>query len=137
MRKGLWRIAAPVALAGIMAGAQPASEDIRGVIASQLDAFRASDLPQAFTFASPTIKELFDNPTRFGLMVQQGYPMVWAPGPEKFLGLQPTPRGLEQTVMIPDADGRLHILRYEMVLSAEGIWQINGVRIVDPGDVGL
>ncbi|MEM1130213.1 MAG: DUF4864 domain-containing protein [Pseudomonadota bacterium] len=109
--------------------AQTAQEAIQSVIAQQLDAFRASDVPQAFTFAAPSIQSMFQSPERFGQMVRDGYPMVWQPGPERYLETEATPGGQSQIVMIPDADGQMHFLRYSLI-ETDGTWRINGVWVL-------
>ena len=47
-------------------------DDIRGAIGAQIEAFKADDFDQAFTYASPLIQGLFGDSDRFGLMVRNG-----------------------------------------------------------------
>lgn len=103
---------------------------ITDVIQSQIDAFLADDFETAFTYASPTIRRMFGSPGRFGVMVRQGYPMVWRPSEVKFLGLKTKNGRLVQRVLLTDERGALHLAEYEMVQTADG-WQINGVAILD------
>ncbi len=110
-------------------------DEIAAVIQRQLDAFNARDVDTAFTFASPMIKRLFGNPGTFGMMVQQGYPMVWTNSEARFLDLREIGGRLFQRVLIRDSQGVPHVLEYQMIESAEG-WQINGVSIVPAPDVG-
>ncbi|SMX31551.1 DUF4864 domain-containing protein [Actibacterium lipolyticum] len=109
--------------------AQQESTVIEGVIRDQISAFQADDFERAFTFASPMIRGLFGTSENFGRMVKQGYPMVWRPGELRFLGLDGVGSLRSQRVMITDQEGRVHILQYDMIPSADG-WQINGVQIV-------
>ena len=53
--------------------------EIEGTISSQIEAFKADDFDQAFTYATPTLQRLFRSPQNFERMVTQGYPMVWRP----------------------------------------------------------
>ena len=101
---------------------------IRSVISSQIEAFQADDFARAFTFASPTIKQIFKDPDRFGVMVRQGYPMVWRPAEMNFLSLDMIDGLRWQYVMIRDQSGGLHILEYQMV-PLENEWKINAVRM--------
>lgn len=117
----------------IRAGAQDSA--ITGVIQSQLDAFLRDDFATAFTFASPGIRSMFQTPERFGLMVRQGYPMVWRPSDVRFLELETINGRLWQKVMITDAAGAVHLLAYQMVETSEG-WQINGVQLLQAPEVG-
>ena len=52
---------------------------IRGVITSQLDAFRHDNGAAAFALASPAIQGLFGTPERFMAIVQQSYQPVYRP----------------------------------------------------------
>ncbi|WGH80040.1 DUF4864 domain-containing protein [Jannaschia ovalis] len=121
----------------LLAGAAQADEGaIQGVIDSQMEAFRADDFATAFTFAAPTIQGMFRTPDNFGMMVMQGYPMVWRPAEVEYLEAGPAGRGWEQEVLVTDAAGRLHKLLYTMVETAEG-WKIAGVQLLTAPEVGV
>ena len=111
------------------------AEAIEDVIGSQLEAFNARDVTGAWQYASPNIKRLFGDPGNFGLMVQQGYPMVWDNAEVRFLELRDINGVLWQKIMLRDKAGNLHILDYQMVETAQG-WQINGVQLLPAPDVG-
>ena len=83
----------------------------------------------AWTFASPTIQQLFQHPMYFGAMVERGYPMVWTPGEVSFPSLREEDGRPVQRVQIVDGTGRLHLLDYEMV-EIDGNWRIAGVTIL-------
>jgi hypothetical protein len=104
---------------------------IRTVIRDQIAAFERDDFAQAFSHASPTIRDIFRTPERFGVMVQKGYPMVWRPDEVQFLEAEERGGRVFQPVMIRDDQGTLHILDYEMVEGAAG-WKIDGVRLREP-----
>jgi hypothetical protein len=108
---------------------------IESVIGNQLDAFNERDISEAWEYASPNIKRLFGDPGNFGMMVQQGYPMVWDNADVRFLEFRDLGGMVWQKVMVRDAQGGLHILDYQMVETAQG-WQINGVRLLPAPDVG-
>ena len=124
---GLW-------MAATAAVAQD-SDAIEDVIGNQLDAFNNRDIAEAWQYASPNIKRLFGNSGNFGMMVQQGYPMVWDNSDVRFLELRDVRGNLWQKVMVRDAQGGLHILDYQMIETGEG-WQINGVQLLPAPDVG-
>jgi hypothetical protein len=105
-----------------------------GTIQSQLDAFQRDDFATAFTFASPNIKRLFGNPSRFGQMVRNGYPMVWRPAEVQFLDFKDVGGRVSQTVLFRDANGVLVVLEYFMIETDQG-WQIDGVQPVQAPDV--
>jgi hypothetical protein len=102
---------------------------ITGVIASQIDAFLRQDVDAAFEFASPNIRGLFGSSERFGAMVQSGYPMVWQPQEVRYLALRNVAGRLWQRVMITDAEGRVHLLDYQMIETGKG-WKINAVQLL-------
>lgn len=108
---------------------------IEDVIGSQLQAFNERDVEEAWAYASPNIKRLFGNPGNFGMMVQQGYPMVWDNAEVRYLELRDVSGFLWQKIMLRDANGVLHILDYQMIETAQG-WQINGVQLLPAPDVG-
>lgn len=101
---------------------------IRGVISAQIEAFKADDFATAFTFASPTIQGIFGTSERFGLMVREGYPMVWRPGSVTFLDLETINGELWQTVLVSDGNGQDYLLGYHMIPGESG-WKINAVRV--------
>jgi hypothetical protein len=134
MRKGMMAVAAAM----LWAGAAVAQDDaaIREVIESQLDAFNARNVNEAWTYASPMIQGMFGNPTNFGVMVENGYPMVWTNSGAEFGALREVDGRLYQRVTVEDAAGARHILEYQMIETGAG-WQINGVMLLPPEDVGV
>jgi hypothetical protein len=135
MRRFLLAAALSVAAAGGAISQETPDSAIQGVIQGQIDAFRADDFARAFTFASPAIKRIFQDPDRFGMMVREGYPMVWRPSAVEFGELREVAGALWQRVIVTDAEGRVHVLDYQMVPAGEG-WQINGVQLLRAPDVG-
>jgi len=136
MRRHVLMVGLVLALSGPMPVlAQTADGAIRNVIEDQIEAFRADDFDTAFTFASPAIQGMFGSADRFGQMVRQGYPMVWRPEDVRFGGLSERSGAMFQTVLITDPAGKVHLLEYEMISTADG-WEINGVRLLRPGALG-
>jgi hypothetical protein len=121
-------------LAGLPAQAQD-QVAIEDVITQQLDAFKDRDVATAWTFASPMIRGMFGNPTNFGMMVQNGYPMVWDSTDVEFLDLRTEGGALIQRLSLRDAEGVRYVAEYQMIETPDG-WQINGVTIVPAPDVG-
>lgn len=119
-------------LAAFTASAQQA--EIEGTIGSQIDAFRADDFEQAFTYATPNLQRLFQTPQNFERMVTQGYPMVWRPAEVTYLELEEQGGAVFQKVQIVDANGRVHLLLYRMMETDQG-WRIGGVQILDSADL--
>lgn len=103
------------------------SSAVEATIGAQIEAFRNDDFERAFTFASPTIRQIFGTPENFGVMVRRGYPMVWRPAEVRFLDLREVDGRLWQRVMITDKVGTVHVLGYEMIQLGDD-WKINGVQ---------
>jgi len=110
-------------------------EPIQKTIESQIEAFQADDFARAFTYASPTIKQMFGTPENFGAMVKQGYPMVYRPAEVQMMDLRDVAGALWKRVRITDQAGAGWYLDYMMVETAEG-WQINAVQILPAPDLG-
>ena len=118
---------------GLVGATAAQDTEIEGVIAGQIEAFKADDFEQAFTFAAPSIRRIFRTPENFGVMVRRGYPMVWRPADVTFLDLRDENGLTIQTVRIEDAEGTTHLLAYSMTQTGEG-WKISGVQILEaPG----
>lgn len=131
------RMTALAAALWILAAPAHAQEDgvLEGVIERQIEAFRADDFAEAFTYASPMIRGIFGTPERFGNMVMNGYPMVWRPSDMRFLDRRVEDGRVYQQLSVRGPSGRYHVLDYQMVETPEG-WQINGVRVLPAADVG-
>ena len=113
--------------AGVTSEAQAA---IRGVIESQLAAFKRDDGQTAFSFASPTIKRIFGTPERFMAMVRQGYPAVYRPQAVEFLKLHQDGTAHIQEIRFIGPDGKAAIALYSLIQTADGEWLIDGVVMV-------
>ena len=111
------------------------ADRIEDVIANQLSAFNDRDVETAWSFASPMIQGLFGNPQNFGVMVEQGYPMVWTNADVQFLELREIAGQFYQEVMVRDANGQRHVMEYAMIETPAG-WRINGVSELPLPDVG-
>ena len=128
-----WFLGLVLAL-GLAGGAFAQDSEIKGVISDQIEAFKADDFEQAFTFAAPSIRQIFRTPENFGTMVRRGFPMVWRPADVTFLELRDQAGVLIQTVRIKDSEGATHLLAYSMT-QAEGEWKISGVQILEAADL--
>ena len=109
---------------------------IRSSISDQMQAFRDGDLATAFGFAAPGIQSMFATPERFGLMVENGYPMVLQPGEVTFGELREEGGRLWQKVIVRGPKGALHALDYEMI-DMGGLWRIGGVRLLEAPEMAV
>ena len=107
--------------------------DIQSTISDQLRAFASDNFIEAFTHASPGIKDIFGTVENFSNMVKKGYPMVWRYNNFEFLNLEATPQGYSQIVRITDQNDKLFLLKY-FLKNVAGIWKISGVSIIEASD---
>ena len=107
--------------------------DIQSTISDQLRAFASDNFIEAFTHASPGIKDIFGTVENFSNMVKKGYPMVWRYNNFEFLNLEETPQGYSQIIRITDQNDKLFLLKYFMK-NVAGIWKISGVSIIEASD---
>lgn len=107
--------------------------DIQSTISDQLRAFASDNFIEAFTHASPGIKDIFGTVENFSNMVKKGYPMVWRYNNFEFLNLEETSQGYSQIVRITDQNDKLFLLKYFMK-NVAGMWKISGVSIIEASD---
>ena len=122
-------------IAAAILAAWPAWAQEEPTITSQIEAFRAADFERAFTFASPTIHDIFGTPENFGAMVVTGYPMVVDPAQVEMQDLRTVGGALWQRVRITDQKGLAFLLDYQMIEGPDG-WLINAVQLQKAADVG-
>ena len=67
------------------AAARAQDATIEDVITDQLQAFVDRDIASASEHASPMIPGMFGTPENFGMMLRNGYPMVWDNSVVRFL----------------------------------------------------
>lgn len=99
---------------------------IRGVIESQMAAFRRDDGAAAFGFATPNIQSMFGDPDNFLAMVRRGYAAVYRPRSVEFAELVGDAERPVQLVHVVGPDGETAIAAYEMARAGGGPWRING-----------
>ena len=102
---------------------------VRAVVEAQLDAFAADDAKRAFSYAAPSIREMFGTPDQFMAMVKGGYPVVYRPASITFLQPAWTQGQLVQGVHLTDASGALWIAIYRLERQADKSWRISGCEV--------
>ena len=101
-------------------------KEVRNTISSQIEAFKENNIKKAYTFAAPNIQAQFSNPEVFGLMVKNGYPIIWRPKSFKFTKFQDLGNKSIQRVLFQSYDGRLET--YDYILEKyDDLWKIAGV----------
>ena len=105
-------------------------EAVRYTISSQIDAFKDKDVKKAYTFAAPNIQAQFPNPDIFGLMVRNGYPIIWKPKNYKFTTFKDLGNRCIQRVLFQSYNGSLE--SYDYILEKDGnLWKIAGVLTIN------
>ena len=108
-------------------------EAVRYTISSQIDAFKDNDVKKAYTFAAPNIQAQFPNPDIFGLMVRNGYPIIWKPKTYKFTTFKDLGNSCIQRVLFQSYNGS--IKSYDYILEKNGtLWKIAGVLTIKSAD---
>ncbi|MEO1797442.1 MAG: DUF4864 domain-containing protein [Pseudomonadota bacterium] len=120
---------------GLTGPLQAQSDGIQATISGQMEAFKADDFDRAFSYAAPNIKRMFGDSERFGMMVRNGYPMVWKNSEVRYLELRELGGRLWQMVQVEDEQGQFHYLDYLMIETEEG-WQIGAVQFLPEPGVG-
>lgn len=119
-----------------VARADDASE-VRAVITSQLEAFRANDGATAYSFASPTIKSMFGSEDRFMSMVQQGYPPVYRSSNVVFGPMTTYGKGYKQEVNLSGPDGDSWVATYTLERQDDGSMKITGCTLRKSTDIAV
>jgi hypothetical protein len=121
--------------AGVTAQALDPDVDAAGrVVLQQLDAFRHDDFMTAYTFASASIRQMFDRAS-FEKMVRGGYPEIARSSSATVDGHRRGDGGeIYLFVRVRGSNGRTVEAVYELVPEGGG-WRINGVVArLDSGD---
>lgn len=119
---------------GLSAATAFAGETERGaaqqVIERQFQAFRANRDAEAYSYASPMLRQKFPSAEIFMSMVRNQYPMVHHPEQFEFSSANELPSGqIQQDVMIVGQDGKDYVATYTLQQQADGSWLINSVTL--------
>ena len=105
-------------------------KEVQDTISSQIDAFKQNDIKKAYNFAAPNIQAQFPNPDVFGLMVRNGYPVIWRPKSFKFTKFQDLGNKSIQRVLFQSYNGSLET--YDYILEKyDDLWKIVGVLTIN------
>lgn len=121
-------IAAPVrAEDGAINAADGAA--IHQVVEGQLNAFQHDDGDKAFSYAAPTIHEIFQSAENFMNMVRSGYAPVYRPRKVEFGIIETIDGAPVQHVFIVGPDGTNVDALYYMEHEPDGTWRIKGCEL--------
>lgn len=107
---------------------------IRSAILAQIDAFRQDDAGTAYSYASPTIQEKFQNPGRFLNIVRRNYQHVYRAQNVTFKNIMMVEGQPIQQVHLVGPDGTAVIAAYIMQRQEDSTWKINGVHLREADD---
>lgn len=104
----------------------------RTIIESQIEAFLSNDMTAAYSFASPSIKQIYPDETRFFDMVKRGYQPVYRPGNFAFGRSKAASDGasIVQEVLIQGPEGEDWTALYALERQPDGSFKINGVQMI-------
>lgn len=126
-------LAAVLFAAPLAARAEPVpaadTRAVRAVVEAQLAAFAADDAKGAFSYAAPSIRDMFGTPERFVAMVRAGYPVVYRPASVTFLNPVRVDGEIVQGVHLTDADGVLWLATYRLERQRDRSWRIAGCDV--------
>lgn len=131
-------LAAPAAdtLAQAVQRPSPAAQQaILGTIRAQLEAFQRDDGARAFSYATPSLRDLFQTPENFMAMVRGGYQPVYRPQSVEFLDARIVEGRTGQAVRFVGPDGRTVIAIYTMEQQPDGSWRIAAVQLIPTNDL--
>lgn len=103
---------------------------VQATVQAQLAAFAADDAEQAFAYATPSIRQIFQTPANFLTMVRQAYPVVYRPAKVMFLTPSTLDAAVIQPVHMTDTAGQSWLAVYTVERQADGQWLINGCVLV-------
>ena len=103
---------------------------IQSVISSQIEAFRHDDAAAAYSFAAPSIRQLFPTPEVFLEMVRAGYRSVYRPQSFDFGPLDRADGQWVQPVRLVGPDGVPMVALYVMEQQPGGAWKVAGVYML-------
>jgi len=126
--------AAAFAFSGMaLAQAEPVAagdaQAVQAVIEAQLGAFAADDAKRAFSYASPSIREMFGTPDRFMAMVRASYPVIYRPTSIIFLRPLWVEGQLVEGVQLTDGSGALWLATYRLERQPDKSWRISGCDV--------
>ena len=127
---GIAALVAAIVLLAPAGAQEPTAEAraaVRTVIERQLDAFRRDDAADAFSYAAPSIRRLFQTSDRFIEMVRRGYaPLTRSERPEFVRDRLMADGVFLQEVGFVGPDGKAWSAFYSLERQPDGEWRISG-----------
>jgi Domain of unknown function (DUF4864) len=99
------------------------------VIGEQIEAFKAGDGAKAYSYAAPSIKQVFTTVDIFMNMVQSGYMPLYKPESYVFGSNTIISGQVHQEVLVTDAQGKQWQAVYTLMRQEDGSWKVTGVKL--------
>jgi hypothetical protein len=132
MRIAALLVGLSVAFSPMSAGADDVAA-AQGVIRAQEQAFIRDDSAAAYSYAAPTIREIFPAPDIFMSMVQNGYAPVYRHKTFEFGDSKSEGNWIAQRVHIVDANGEAWEALYTLEQQSDGSYKITGCSLLKAG----
>jgi hypothetical protein len=106
--------------------------EFRRIIAEQISAFNADDGTRAFSYATPSLQQLFATPDNFMAMVKRGYQPVYRQQSYRFAETFADTAGRPaQKVIFVDQAGKVWTAVYTFERQPDGTWRISGCVLLE------
>ena len=105
----------------------------QGVIRAQEQAFSRDDAATAYSYAAPSIQEMFPAPDIFMSMVQNGYAPVYRHKSFEYADTDTKGNWIGQRVRIIDANGDAWVALYTLEQQSDGSYKITGCSLLKAG----
>ena len=115
----------------------PAPDLAKQIIERQLAAFAKDDALEAYSYAAPSIKQIFPDPRIFMAIVEAQYPAVYRHRSFEFGPSREKEGGLAQAVTFIDGDGQVWTALYSLEKEEDGHWTITGCAIAKSQEKSL
>lgn len=112
------------------------NSEIENVISAQLKAFKAKDIYEAYSFASPKIKRRYPSPEIFDQMVKTSFNDIWNPKQYLFKSVKQMDDVAYQEVLVFSQSDIATDYLYSLS-KYNGKWLITGVSSYIPKDIGI
>jgi len=127
-----WNLAV-VAVTGLLLATVTAKADgsldtsaFQKIIKNQMSAFASGNAKAAYSYATNSLQQRFQNPEFFMEMVRQGYQPVYQPKSVTFGRSKMTKLGPTQEVFVTGPKGKNWLALYSFEQQEDGSWRISG-----------
>ena len=103
---------------------------VKQTVQNQLDAFARDDFKAAYSYASPSIKKIFQSYSDFEVMIKNSYQAVYRPKSIDFGVVQSVETGAVLKVYLVDPEGAFVTAEYELKKQDNNLWLISSCILI-------